>query len=130
MSKITYLPSAGRRCTDCNCKKAVPAALMRRQPEKYFFTVTEDCGTCGDRIEVDDPSLEEALAEQQAWMGTCKDCGSSKNLARCEVEVPGSGRVTRVTLCFECIGAIDERTQDGDMPAGIMPPLCRFALQR
>lgn len=81
---------------------------MRRQPEKYFFTNTEDCSNCGDRIEVDGPDLTDLLAEKLAAQGICKDCLAVDNLVTCELTVPGTTMVSRVTLCTDCIASVDE----------------------
>lgn len=111
MTNIIFLGSADRKCRDCNCIKAPHPEVMRRDPDRYFFTTTQACGQCGDQVEVDCSMLGSAPPSVDACVG----CGATEDLVVAEFTVPG-GRSIRGCICDDCIerhegaGAADAAT--------------------
>ena len=109
MSKVCYLPSANRSCTDCGCTKAVPEAVARRVPA-LGQAILKVCERCGDDIELDVHSMREPLRNhlKESYVPRCDECCSEASLASCEINLPdGMGR-GYVYLCGVCVARYDE----------------------
>lgn len=100
MSNVIFLHTANRKCADCDCTKACAPEVMRRNPERFFFTTTEACGRCGDMVEIDNSALGTYAPARE---DECIACGTTSNLVVATFEVPGSGRSVRSCICDECI---------------------------
>lgn len=106
MNNVVYLPAANRKCTDCNCTKAVCETVARRDP-LLCFVPTASCGTCGDMVEVDVAPLHAPLPHS-SYVHSCDDCGGTDSLARAEVTLPEGMGTGYVMLCGRCLSAYDE----------------------
>lgn len=103
VTRVSYLPTANRKCPDCECTKAVPEAIARRDPV-LCITPTAPCTRCDDHVEVSTAVLGTPRVQP---LSLCEECGAEADLVRAEVYV-GDGGTGYLHVCPECIALYDE----------------------
>lgn len=118
VTRVAYLPTANRKCPDCECTKAVPEAIARRDP-KLCITPTVACTRCDDHVEVSTAVLGEPRTPP---LSLCEECGAEADLVRAEVHI-GDGGTGYLEVCPECIALYDEAPVRAASPARRVPAL-------